>query len=90
MDLLSLDGTPEGFDPGVDESIMPLAARLRPRTLDDVAGQRHLLAPDKLLRRAIETARFTSLIFSGPPGVGQTTLASVIAPTPDARIPKLN
>ncbi|KAB1286974.1 replication-associated recombination protein A, partial [Akkermansia sp. BIOML-A66] len=52
---------------------MPLAARMRPRTLDEVAGQKHLLAPGKLLRRAIETDRFTSLIFYGPPGCGKTT-----------------
>lgn len=58
---------------------MPLAARMRPETLDEVAGQLHLLAPGKLLRRAIETDRFSSLIFYGPPGVGKTTLAYVIA-----------
>lgn len=58
---------------------VPLAARMRPESLDEVAGQRHLLAPGKLLRRAIETDRFSSLIFYGPPGVGKTTLAYVIA-----------
>ncbi len=58
---------------------MPLAARMRPETPEQVAGQRHLLAPGKLLRRAIETDRFSSLIFYGPPGVGKTTLAYVIA-----------
>lgn len=58
---------------------MPLAARMRPETLEEVAGQSHLLAPGKLLRRAIETDRFSSLIFYGPPGVGKTTLAYVIA-----------
>ena len=58
---------------------MPLAARMRPETPEEVAGQRHLLAPGKLLRRAIETDRFSSLIFYGPPGVGKTTLAYVIA-----------
>ena len=63
---------------------MPLAARMRPRTLDEVAGQKHLLAPGKLLRRAIETDRFTSLIFYGPPGCGKTTLAAVIARTTNA------
>jgi len=45
----------------------PLAARMRPRTLDEVAGQQHILAPGKLLRRAIESDRFTSLIFYGQP-----------------------
>ena len=58
---------------------MPLAARMRPESLADVAGQKHLLAEGKLLRRAIETDRFSSLIFYGPPGVGKTTLAYVIA-----------
>lgn len=58
---------------------MPLAARMRPESLLEVVGQQHLLAPGKLLRRAIETDRFSSLIFYGPPGVGKTTLAYVIA-----------
>ena len=68
---------------------MPLAARMRPRSLDEVAGQRHLLAPGKLLRRAIETDRFF-LIFYGPPGCGKTTLASVIARTTNAHFMMLN
>jgi len=59
----------------------PLAARMRPRTLADIAGQDHLLGPGKLLRRVIETDRFTNLIFYGPPGCGKTTLAEVIART---------
>src|SRR5437660_2963100 len=57
----------------------PLAARMRPRTLDEFAGQEHILAPGKLLRRAIEADRLPSLIISGPPGSGKTTLAYVIA-----------
>ncbi len=61
------------------QSFMPLAARMRPRTIDEVAGQQHLLAQGKLLRRAIETDRFSSLLFYGPPGVGKTSLAYVIA-----------
>jgi putative ATPase len=68
----------------------PLAARMRPRTLDEVAGQAHLLAPGKLLRRAIESDCFTSLIFYGPPGTGKTTLASVIARTTGSRFESLN
>jgi len=68
----------------------PLAARMRPRSLDEVAGQAHLLAPGKLLRRAIESDRFTSLIFHGPPGTGKTTLASVIARTTGSRFEALN
>ncbi len=68
----------------------PLAARMRPRTLDEVAGQRHILAEGKLLRRAIESDCFTSLIFYGPPGTGKTTLASVIARSTGSRFESLN
>lgn len=92
MDLFSLqeEEAREGFEPGADTSAMPLAARMRQRTLDEVAGQKHLLAPGKLLRRAIETDRFTSLIFYGPPGCGKTTLAAVIARTTNAHFMMLN
>ncbi len=68
----------------------PLAARMRPRTLDEVAGQPHLLATGKLLRRAIESDCFTSLIFHGPPGTGKTSLAAVIARTTGSRFESLN
>ena len=68
----------------------PLAARMRPRSLEVVAGQQHIHAPGKLLRRAIESDRFTSLIFYGPPGTGKTTLASVIARTTGSRFESLN
>ena len=57
----------------------PLAARMRPRTLDEVAGQKHLVAPGKPLRVAIERDRLTSAVFYGPPGCGKSTVASVIA-----------
>ena len=57
----------------------PLAARMRPRTLDEYVGQRHILAPGQLLRRAIEADRMQSLIFYGPPGTGKTSLAQLIA-----------
>lgn len=57
----------------------PLAARMRPRTLAEYVGQEHILAPGRLLRRAIEADRLSSLIFYGPPGTGKTTLAEVIA-----------
>ena len=61
------------------ESSQPLAARLRPQTLDEFVGQQHLLGPGKVLRRLIEQDRISSMIFWGPPGVGKTTLAKIIA-----------
>lgn len=68
----------------------PLASRMRPHTLEEIAGQQHILAPGKLLRRAIESDRFTSLIFYGPPGTGKTTLAHVIARSTGSRFEALN
>lgn len=64
------------FDP---DAAAPLAARLRPQTLDEIVGQEHLLGPGKVLRRMMEGDRLSSMIFWGPPGVGKTTLARVIA-----------
>ncbi len=64
-----------------DFSSEPLAARMRPTTIDEVVGQQHILGEGKLLRRVIEADRLTNVIFYGPPGCGKTTLAEVIAKT---------
>lgn len=68
----------------------PLAARMRPRTLDEFVGQEHILGPGKLLRRAIEADRLPSVILSGPPGTGKTTLAHVIADMTQAKFERLS
>src|SRR5688572_21534296 len=61
------------------DAAAPLAARMRPRTLDEFVGQQHFLGPGKLLRRMLEADRLSSVIFYGPPGTGKTTLAQLIA-----------
>ncbi len=68
----------------------PLAARMRPRTLDEFVGQAHIAAPGRLLRRAIQADQLSSIIFHGPPGTGKTTLAMVIANTTRSRFIPLN
>lgn len=68
----------------------PLASRMRPRNLDEYIGQDHILGPGRLLRRAIQTDRLSSVIFYGPPGVGKTTLARVIANTTKSHFSTLN
>ena len=68
----------------------PLADRMRPRTLDEFAGQGHVLGPGKLLRRAVEADRVTSLILFGPPGTGKTTLARIVANTTRRHFAALN
>ncbi|MDR1985762.1 MAG: AAA family ATPase [Treponema sp.] len=68
----------------------PLADRMRPRTLDDIIGQDHILGQGRLLRRAIQADRLSSLIFYGPPGTGKTSLARVIANTTKSTFESLN
>ena len=68
----------------------PLAQRMRPRTLDEFAGQAHILAPGKLLRRAIEADRISSVILFGPPGTGKTSLAEIIALATESRFERLS
>ncbi len=68
----------------------PLAARMRPRTIDEVIGQGHIVGEGTLLRRAIEADRLTPMIFYGPPGTGKTTLAKVIANSTSAHFEQLN
>ena len=72
------------------EKESPLAARLRPTTLDEVVGQKHIIGKDKLLYRAIKADKISSLIFYGPPGTGKTTLAKVIAGTTKSEFVQIN
>jgi len=72
------------------EKEAPLAARMRPRTLDEVMGQEHIIGEDKLLYRAIKADKISSVIFYGPPGTGKTTLAKVIAGTTSAEFTQIN
>lgn len=72
------------------EKESPLAARLRPRTLDEVVGQQHIIGKDKLLYRAIKADKLSSILFYGPPGTGKTTLARVIANTTSAEFTQIN
>lgn len=72
------------------EKESPLASRLRPTTLDEVVGQKHIIGKDKLLYRAIKADKLSSIIFYGPPGTGKTTLAKVIANTTSAEFMSIN
>lgn len=72
------------------ETESPLASRLRPRTLEEVVGQQHIIGKDKLLYRAIKADKIGSIIFYGPPGTGKTTLAKVIAGTTSAEFKQIN
>jgi len=81
------------FDRAREERIereAPLAARMRPRTLDEFIGQEHIIGPGRLLRRAIQADQLSSLIFYGPPGSGKTTLARIIANTTRAHFIAIN
>ena len=68
----------------------PLADRIRPKTLDDVVGQQHILGPNKVLRRIIESGTIPNMVFYGPSGVGKTTVASIIAKQSHMYLCKLN
>ena len=83
-EVIKGDDTPSGM------RAAPLAARMRPRTLEEYAGQRHILGPGQLLRRALEADRIQSLILFGPPGTGKTSLAQLIALRTRVRFERLN
>ena len=81
------------FEKALEQSIQseaPLADRMRPRTLEEFVGQQHILAPGRLLRRAIKADQLSSLIFYGPPGTGKTTLARIIANTTRSHFLSIN
>jgi putative ATPase len=81
---------PDLFGASGEQNDGPLADRMRPRALDDLIGQDHIVGPGRLLRRAIQADRLSSLIFYGPPGTGKTSLARVIANTTRAYFESLN
>jgi putative ATPase len=80
----------QDVDLAATNAVAPLATRMRPRSLAEFVGQEHILAPGKLLRRAIEADRLPSVIFSGPPGTGKTTLAHIVADMTNAKFVRLS
>ncbi len=91
-DLFSEPPPPKSAETAASAGLasQPLAARLRPRNLDEFVGQSHILAPGLLLRRAIEADRIQSLIFYGPPGTGKTSLAQIVASTTRSKFERLS
>ena len=89
-DLFSAEPKPEPLPEADLSRHQPLAARIRPRTLNEFAGQTHILGPGQLLRRAIEADRIQSLIFFGPPGTGKTSLAQIIARQTKSKFERLS
>ncbi len=89
--LFGADAAPGAAAPApLHDAHMPLAARMRPRTLDEIVGQEHIIGPDKVLRRALESDHVPSMILWGPPGAGKTTLAEVIAGVTHAHFIRLS
>ena len=80
----------EAHETAAVNTAAPLATRMRPRSLEEFVGQQHILAPGKLLRRAIEADRLPSVIFYGPPGTGKTTLARIIAEMTHAKFVRIS
>jgi len=91
-DLFQTPAEPRPDVPSTQETFgqRPLAARMRPRQLDEFAGQTHIIGPGQLLRRAIEADRIQSLIFFGPPGTGKTSLAQIIARQTKSKFERLS